>query len=192
LPPSAPRSDERNPINLKEWKDYREALDHWQNHVDAPYQESLLQWRRAYREWQAANRIAYMETDGSKQHDDEHAMLLADEVANAANILKTTFTGIVDFKELGGLDVKGLRSSEMIPVLVKAIQDLHAYVHSDGFVEHVIGQMIKHGLRGRQVLRQAAMTVKAMQAEDAHDAALAAESTEAPPVEPSETPPVTD
>jgi hypothetical protein len=91
------------------------------------------------------------------------------------------------------LDIKGLRPSEMVPVLVKAIQDLHAYIHSDDFVESIVGRMLQNGLRGRQALRIAATTVKNLQAEDAHRASLLTASNDAAPPEPaSDESPVTD
>jgi hypothetical protein len=180
LPPKTPRTDEKNPINLREWQAYRDAIKHWQIHVDAPYQEALAKWRNDYRVWRSKNNLSYIEADGSKMHEHVQAVLLADEVANAANILKTEFSGIVDFKLLEGLDVKGMRTAEMVPVLVNAIKQLHEYVHSDGFIDRMVDRMLKKGQRGREALRHAATIVKNDQREAEHEAALAAEASSTP------------
>lgn len=173
LPPRAPVSDEKNPANRREWVAYREAVDTWKTTVDIPYNEALNAWRHQYRAWRAKNQLSSVTADGSKQQA-AHTVLLADDLANAASILKKDFTGVVDFAQLGGLDVKGLRTEEMIPVLVKAIQELHEYVHSDGFVDRLVSAMLKKGQRGRAALRHAATVVANNASEEAHEAALAA------------------
>lgn len=174
LPPTMPRGDDRNPIYHKEWVAYREAMLDWQKNIDEPYQAALAKWRREWREWQKTNRLAAMKPDGTHRSSDIHAMLLADDAADAADILKSVFTGVIDFKQLGGLDVKGLRTGEMIPVLVKGIQDIFDYVHSDGFVDRVVGAMLAKGTRGTQALRHAANAHRNQQREDDHAAAVAA------------------
>lgn len=178
LPPQPPRGDEKNPIFHKEWVAYREAVAAW-DILNTRYQNALNDWRRQYREWLKQNNISYIKKDGTHVQDDVQAMLLADDAANAADILEKVFTGVVDFKQLGGLDVKGMRMSEMIPVLVKGIQDIHDYVHSEGFVDRVVAKMLTKGTTGMKALRHAAQAHKNQQLEDAQEAAAAAESNAA-------------
>lgn len=171
LPPRPPVSDEKNPANRPEWAAYREAVETWKREVDIPYAEALTQWRQAYRAWRTTNQLAAITTDGSRQQA-AHTVLLADDLANAASILQQDFTGVVDFADMGGLDIKGLRTDELIPVLVKAIQELHTYVHSDSFVDRMVSRMLQKGQRGREALRHAATVVTNTAHEDAHRAAL--------------------
>lgn len=173
LPPKAPVSDEKNPIHRREWTRYREAVADWKAKVDGPYNEALHVWRHQYRAWRAKNQLSEVSVDISKQQSAQ-TVLLADDLANAASILKKDFTGVVDFAKLDGLDIKGLRTDEMIPVLVKAIQDLHEYVHSDGFIDRMVSQMLKKGQRGREALRHAATVIANNAREKAHEEALAA------------------
>jgi hypothetical protein len=182
-PPAMPKGDDRNPIYFKDWVAYREAIAAWQKNVSTPYQEALMAWRKAYRQWQASNKLTYIKPSGVMKHEQPQAILLADEVANAASLLQKSFTGIVDFDKLQGLDVKGLRLEEMVPVLVKSIQELHAYVHGDDFIEHMVGRMIHNGQRGMNALRVAQRALENKQKEDAQAALVA--SQEATPEAPS-------
>jgi hypothetical protein len=153
LPPESPNVDDRNPVHRKTWMDYLAAMTTWQETIDKPYRAALNIWRGEYRAWQVANNLTDIQSDGSRKHTEAQAILLADDVAEAAASLKQSFTGMVDFKHLKGLDVKGMRLEEMVPVLVKGMQELHEYIHSDIFIEQVATVVVSKARRQRDALR---------------------------------------
>lgn len=152
-PPTAPLSDERNPKNKNEWSAYRAAVERWQKECDAPYQNALVKWRKEYMQWKLKNQLSLVTPGTVCAEPDKRAMLFADDLLAVAQILDTDCPAVVDYQALGGHDIKGVRLEEMIPVLVKAIQDLHRYVHSADFSEYTVGAMLQHGIAGKSALR---------------------------------------
>jgi hypothetical protein len=189
LPPASPLCDDKNPANFRIWAEYRAALKHWQENIDAPYQVAMTKWRTKYLDWQKSNRISYLKTNGKHKHEIAQAMLIADDILNTADILKTTPVGVVNFKDQGGLDVKGVRNAELVPVLVKAIHDLHAYVHTGGFVDRLVASMLRKGQSGRDALRLAQRAHENAKKEEAQEKLVAEQAEQAKPAEPVEPPP---
>lgn len=151
-PPVKPAVDAKHPGAATLWAAYRADLAAWTVANDA-YQKALDAWRPAYADWKKANSLTTIVPDGSQKQTHSQSLLLADDVLAAAQQVGSFFTGVENSKLSGGMDVKSLRVEEMVPVLVKAIQELHALLHSDDVVEAVAARLFEKQQAAREALR---------------------------------------
>ncbi|MDB5590639.1 DUF2793 domain-containing protein [Enterovirga sp.] len=75
--------------------------------------------------WAEANRLSNIVRDGSKTRIRRHQGLIAQEVKAAMHELGVEFGGYQDHSLNGGEDVVSLGYEELVPVLIKAVQELH-------------------------------------------------------------------
>jgi hypothetical protein len=93
---------------------------------DAAYQAALSQWQIDYENWEEANKLANITHDGTHKRNRFHQGLIAQEVKATMDELGVDFAGYQDFKIKGGDDRVTLVYEELIPPLIKAIQELKA------------------------------------------------------------------
>ena len=80
--------------------------------------------------WLESNKMANLTHDGTHKRNRFHHGFIAQEVKETMDKLDVDFAGFQDHKKAGGEDVLSLGYSELIPILVKAIQDLEAIVNT--------------------------------------------------------------
>lgn len=131
---------------------YRKARLEWSQQQTA-YLQGMADWRPKYAEWKQTNNVSTLVPDGTHRHTRTQTVLLADDLIAAAQSLNSIFTGVEDSKRNGGMDVKSLRVEEMVPVLVKAIQEIHALVTGDALVEAVAARLFEKNQAARASLR---------------------------------------
>lgn len=76
--------------------------------------------------WDYREDYAWGEKDGSKKRARYHHGLIAQEVKATADALGVDFGGFQDHSVNGGKDVLSLGYEELVPVLIKAVQELKA------------------------------------------------------------------
>jgi len=80
--------------------------------------------------WREANQLSNLTPDGSKKRNRYHHGLIAQEVKAAADAAGVDFGGFQDHSIKGGDDVLSLGYEELVPVLIKAVQQLSAEVEA--------------------------------------------------------------
>jgi hypothetical protein len=90
------------------------------------YAADLAQWNTDYANWQEANKIGNLTHDGTHKRSRFHQGLIAQEVKQTMDAMGVDFGGYQDFKVKGGDDRLTLVYEELIPPLIKAIQELKA------------------------------------------------------------------
>jgi len=90
------------------------------------YEADLIKWDADYANWEEANKIGNLTHDGSKKRSRFHQGLIAQEVKATMDAMGVDFGGYQDFKVKGGDDRLTLVYEELIPPLIKAIQELKA------------------------------------------------------------------
>lgn len=79
--------------------------------------------------WREANQLSKLIPDGSKKRNRYHHGLIAQEVKAAAEAAGVDFGGFQDHSIKGGDDVLSIGYEELIPVLIKAVQQLSAEIN---------------------------------------------------------------
>lgn len=108
--------------------------------IQLAYTAAQTKYRRDRAAWLLANRLTAVTKNGSHVRVRRHHMFIASEVTQAAQASQAQgvdFAGYQDHTRSGGLDIETLATAELIPPMVKSIQDLYTYVRSDGFAERV-------------------------------------------------------
>jgi len=90
------------------------------------YAADFAQWNTDYANWQEANKIGNLTHDGTHKRNRFHQGLIAQEVKQTMDAMGVDFGGYQDFKVKGGDDRLTLVYEELIPPLIKAIQELKA------------------------------------------------------------------
>lgn len=122
---------------------YRRALNEHEV-AKANYRRLSKEWTNHYLEWSRQNDVVTLKTDGTHADDARRALLFADDLRQAAFACGGAFTGVCNAARIHeGLDIDTVRSEELIPVLVKALQDLHAYVTSDDYLEGLVERLYR-------------------------------------------------
>lgn len=80
--------------------------------------------------WREANQLSKLTPDGSKKRNRYHHGLIAQEVKAAAEAAGVDFGGFQDHSIKGGDDVLSIGYEELVPVLIKAVQQLSAEVEA--------------------------------------------------------------
>lgn len=150
--PKKPTVSLADPDCANIWAAYRAEYAAWVVKNTA-FHKAMDAWRPAYAAWKKANALSAVVRDGSHKRAASRTLLFADDLAEAASQLGSFFTGIEDSAVNGGMDVKSVRLEEMVPVLVKAVQELHAELHGDAFVERVATRLFEKSKAARDALR---------------------------------------
>lgn len=90
---------------------------------DASENEKIA-YKAALTKWVDDNKLSNINTDGTNKRNRYHHGLIAQEVKAAADVLGVDFGGFQDHSINGGEDVLSLGYEELIPVLIKAVQQL--------------------------------------------------------------------
>lgn len=138
--PKAPELVEGDPGYLEAHYAHQQAHDkaviEWAN-----YQRLYAEWKPKHAAWLKANQLDVVARTGEWKAKERRSLIMASDLRRAAQILTKTFTGLVNETEatqpLRGLDIDTVRMEELIPVVIKAIQELHAYLASDAFADGV-------------------------------------------------------
>lgn len=108
----------------------------------ANYHLAMKRWVQDYRKWLVNNDYKAIVKDGSRTDPHAQAILLGDDIRRAAASVNSSFTGLHNPAQAGtGADVDLLRDRELIPVIIKAIQELHALINSDQHIERLLALM---------------------------------------------------
>lgn len=90
--------------------------------------EFILKLRPVDYRWDYREDYGWGTKDGSKKRTRFHQGLIAQEVKTAMDELGVDFGGFQDHSKNGGKDVLSLGYAELVPVLIKAVQELSARV----------------------------------------------------------------
>ncbi len=115
---------------------YQTALQAWQQ-AQTQYENDKRRYERELQAWKQYMSLSGIEKDGSKAHKRFHHGFIAQRVKAVVDMLGVEFGGYQDHALKGGRDVKSLGYEEFIAPIVKAIQELHAKLHSDETIERV-------------------------------------------------------
>lgn len=147
--PTKPTVSLSDPNASNLWAAYRAEFAAW-TVKNTAFHKAMDEWRPAYAAWKKANALSAIVPDGSQKRIATQSILLADDVIEAATQVGSFFTGVENSKTHGGMDIKSLRVEEMVPVLVKAIQELHALVRSDELVEAIAARLFEKQQAARE------------------------------------------
>lgn len=135
---------------------YRLAADAYRIE-QANYRRLSMEWKKAHAAWIKVNALETIQRDGTWNSGKPRTMIFGDDLRRAAQTLSKVFTGVMNPTEgkkgslVGvydgnassstdaptGLDIDHVAMEELVPVLVKAIQELHSYIQSDAFAEGI-------------------------------------------------------
>lgn len=128
-----------DPRYMEQYRAYQEDLKAWESRYGEV--RSLLAWQKAYRDW--LNQQIFSDTHLAANSQGEVLLLTADNVAFQAEARGTTFPGVTNAKDHDGHDILSIRLEEMIPVIVKAIQDLNLRFTDPSFVDTVAASVVQ-------------------------------------------------
>ena len=137
-PPTLAPSDPRYQSSLLDYMSRKQAYTNAQR----DYQQKLNQYRQDVKDWIAKNQLKAIAKDGSQTRQRQHHLFVADELKAIADTLGVDFSGFQDHALHGGLDIKTSAPDELLGPIVKAIQELYAYVRSDGFADRIVAKLL--------------------------------------------------
>ena len=135
------------------WKAYQDALQPWLA-SNTQFQKDMQVWQEAYRQWKLTQGVAAIRPDGTHKRAKPQTVVLAQDIEAVLKDHPIQFTGIWDGLSHHGMDVKTVRTDELVPVLIKAIQELKAYVDGNAFLEQLASRIVAQNFAARVAMRQ--------------------------------------
>lgn len=129
--------------------DFREAYTHYASMPLPPevpiaeeptkaYRDALKAWQEAYNDWKAMNDPVRIQPTGLHEESRERFTLLAQDVKAKAEGLGSSFPGAIETESTWLL-----KEGELIPVLVKAVQELHALLYSPAYLDTIAYKILE-------------------------------------------------
>lgn len=143
--PERPEIDDNDPHCQAMLVAWRSAHTVWKREM-ARYAEALVQYHSALSIWIEANRLSRVERDGSKSGLRTHLGFDASVLEAYCERIERDLALVQDHSRADGEAVRTYAPAELFPILWKAVQDLHAHVHSDTFTDLIASKLARdHG-----------------------------------------------
>lgn len=147
-PPADVRAEPQPPIGDPSDPSYQPALiaykrDHsiWKEEVER-HQYAVGDYERDLAAWERSVALGNIKPDGTHKRDGLMHGFLGKEVLSAAKRIGKEFGGVLNAMQDGGEDALALNDAQLSAPIVRAIQQMHEYVHSDVFMDKVAGHML--------------------------------------------------
>ncbi len=156
-PPEDVRFEPQPPTGDTSDPNYQPALiaykrDHaiWKEEVER-HQYAVEDYERDLAAWERGVSLSNIKPDGTHKREGLMHGFLGKEVLSAAKRIGKEFGGVLNASGAGGEDALTLNDAQLSAPMVRAIQELHEYVHSDVFMDRVAGHMLTLMDRNRAV-----------------------------------------
>lgn len=106
------------------------------------HKAAMIRYETAFVEWLRAVEQLKVTRNGKHKSERAQSVLLAQEVEQAARELNVPAPGVIHHRDRGGIDAYTLDTNELVPVLVRAIQELDTKMTQEATLERIAAKVL--------------------------------------------------